>query len=54
VDFLVEFGRPADLVTARELRLALGRILGREVDLVREEYLKWYVRPQALADAVPV
>jgi hypothetical protein len=54
VDLLVEYSRAVDILTGVSLRLDLQAALGRRVDLVREEYLKWSVRPQALADAVPV
>jgi uncharacterized protein len=52
VDLLFESKAPLGLLRKLEFQQALEQTLGRRVDLVREEYLKWYVRPQAAADAV--
>ncbi|MGP8075007.1 MAG: nucleotidyltransferase family protein [Thermoplasmata archaeon] len=52
VDVLFESTAPLGLMTRAEFRAKLEVILVRPVDLCREESLKWYVRPQALADAV--
>jgi len=54
VDLLVEYRRPSDIFTRTRLRRELERVLGRRVDLVREEMLHWAVRPQAVAEAVTV
>lgn len=54
VDILFDAPQPIGLLRKEEFRLALESIVGRRVDLVRPEYLKWYVRPQALAEAVPL
>lgn len=55
-DFLVDFGARW---RGRKSRLYLmgremERLLGRPVDLVREETLHWYLQPQIVAEAVPV
>jgi uncharacterized protein len=52
VDVLFESGSPLGLLKRAEFKAKLEALLGRRVDLAREESLKWYVRPQALADAV--
>ena len=52
VDLLVEFSQPVGLLRKTRLQLDLERVLKRKVDLMREDSLHWYVRPQALADAV--
>ncbi len=54
VDLLFDSVRPLGLLRRAEFRTKLETILGRKVDLIREEYLKWYVRPRARAEAVPV
>ncbi len=54
VDLLFDSEEPLGLLRREEFRTKLEAILGRQVDLVREEYLKWYVRPRALAEAVTV
>lgn len=54
VDLLFDSEEPLGLLRREEFRTKLEAILGRQVDLVREEYLKWYVRPRALAEAVAV
>lgn len=54
VDLLVEYRRPSDILVRTRFRRELERVLGRRVDLVREEMLHWAARPQALADAVPI
>ena len=48
------YSQPVDILANVNLRLELQNALGRRVDLVREEYLKWSIRPQVLAEAVPV
>jgi uncharacterized protein len=52
VDVLLESTSSWGLLKRAEFKERLEAILGRKVDLTREESLKWYVRPQALADAV--
>ncbi len=52
VDLMFESRKPMGLLQKLRFQEELERILRRRVDLVREEYLKWYLRPQALADAV--
>jgi len=54
VDLLVEYRQPSDLLTRTRFRRELEQVLGRRVDLIREEMLHWAARPQALADAVLV
>ncbi len=53
VDLLVEYRRVTGLATQFDFRRQLESVLGRKVELGRAESLKWYVRPQALAEAVP-
>ena len=52
VDVIFDSTSPLGLLRRTEFKAKLEAILGRPVDLRREESLKWYVRPQALADAV--
>jgi uncharacterized protein len=52
VDLMFDSKEPLGLLRRLEFQQALEQTLGRRVDLVREEYLKWYLRPQAVADAV--
>ena len=54
VDVMFESRRPLGLLRRAEFREALEEVLCRRVDLVREENLKWYIRPQAVADAVEI
>ncbi len=54
VDLLVRFDRPIGLLRRVELIEKVERLLGREVDLTTENGLHWLVRPQALAEAVPL
>jgi predicted nucleotidyltransferase len=53
VDLLVDEARPGSL-RALDLQLALEDLLGRRVDVVVEEALFWLIRPQVLAEAVPI
>jgi len=52
VDLLFDSREPLGLLKRARFRGELQRTLGRNVDLVREEYLKWWIRPQVVADAV--
>jgi uncharacterized protein len=54
VDLLFDSNLPMSLLARVELRMSLERLLGRRVDLLREGELKWSVRPQVLADALPL
>ncbi len=54
VDLLFDSTGPLGLLRRAEFRVKLETLLGRRVDLVREEYLKWYVKPRALSEARPV
>lgn len=52
VDIMFDVVRPIGLLRRLEFQERLEGILGRRVDLVREEGLHWYVRPYAVAEAV--
>lgn len=52
VDLLFDSREPLGLLKRARFRGDLRRILGRNVDLVREEYLRWWIRPQVVAEAV--
>lgn len=54
IDLLYEPERPISLLQRVRFRMELERIFGRGVDLCRESELKWSVKPQAIADAVPL
>jgi uncharacterized protein len=52
VDILVSSaGRSFDPIS---LSLGLKALLGREVDLVSEGSLHWFIQPQVIAEAVPL
>jgi uncharacterized protein len=52
VDLLVSStGRRYDPIS---LSLALKALLGREVDVVSEGALHWYIQPQVIAEAIPL
>ena len=52
VDLLVEFHRPAGLITLAGLQLAMQEWLGRPVDIGTVDSLRPGVREQVLAEAV--
>lgn len=54
VDFLVDFGKNAPPLARLELKIQLEELLGRAVDVAEEQSLPWFVRPYALAEAVPI
>lgn len=54
VDLLVDRLPRASLLDRAHLEVELGKILGREVDVIEEGDLDWSIRPQVLAEAVPV
>ncbi len=55
-DFLVEFTRRWRGKTSRLYLMGreIEQLLGRPVDLVREESLHWFIQPQIVSEAVPV
>jgi predicted nucleotidyltransferase len=54
VDLLVDALPRASLLDHARLEIELGKLLGRTVDVVEEESLPWSMRPQVLAEAVPL
>ena len=54
VDLLVEWRRPVGLLAHARLREELEKVLGRKVDLVTEESLRWLIQPQVLREMVPL
>ncbi len=54
VDILVDALPRASLLDHARLEIELGKLLGRTVDVVEEESLPWSMRPQVLAEAVPL
>jgi len=54
VDFLVEMEEGRSLLDHTALLLDLRELLGRQVDVVSERALHWYVRDRVLAEAVPL
>jgi uncharacterized protein len=54
VDLLVDDLPGTSLLDVAHLKNDLRRILGRSVDLVEERSLPWSMRPQVLAEAVPL
>jgi predicted nucleotidyltransferase len=53
VDILVRSWR-GDILDRVALARELGELLGREVDVVPDQGLKWYAAPEIMAQAVPV
>jgi uncharacterized protein len=52
VDLLVSArGRQFDPIS---LRIELRKLLGRDVDVVSERDLHWFVQPQVIAEAIPL
>jgi predicted nucleotidyltransferase len=51
VDFLVEMDPHRSLLDLGGLLMDLQDLLGREVDVVTEKGLHWYIRDQVLAEA---
>ena len=54
LDLLVDDLPEASLLDVAHLKNELRRILGRPVDIVEERSLPWSMRPQVLAEAVPL
>ena len=54
VDLLVDQLPGASLLDVARLETELGRLLGRSVDVVEEDSLPWSIRPQVLAEAIPL
>ena len=54
IDLLVEWTRPADLLRHARLQGELARVLGRRVDLVTEDSLRWLIAPQVLMEMIPL
>jgi len=54
VDFLVDVGPTHSGWFPAGLVLDLEELLGREVDVVTEDALHWYIRDQVLEEAVPL
>ncbi|MHB8352713.1 MAG: nucleotidyltransferase domain-containing protein [Thermoplasmata archaeon] len=54
VDLLVDELPRASLLDHARLEIELGKLLGRTVDVTEEGSLPWSIRPQVLAEAVPL
>ncbi|MDV2482444.1 nucleotidyltransferase family protein [Methanoculleus sp. Wushi-C6] len=54
LDLLVEFEPGRSLLDQIALAQDLEDLLGREVDVVTEKGLHWYIRDASLRDAVPL
>lgn len=54
IDLLVQFPDPPGILTLMEFEERLEALLGRRVDLATESNLHWLIRPQVLAECVPV
>jgi hypothetical protein len=54
VDLLVDVGPTHSRWFPAGLILDLEELLGREVDVVTEDALHWYIRDRVLAEAVPL
>lgn len=54
VDLLVEWTGEVSTLEYVRLRLDLEKVLHRKVDLVEEDGLHWFIRPQAVSEAVPL
>ncbi len=54
LDLLVDNLPRASLLDHARLETELGKLLGRTVDVVEEGTLPWSIRPQVLAEAVPL
>ena len=54
LDVLVEFDRPVSLSTFLALEEAVGKSVGRKVDLVSRPALKTFIGERIAAEAVPV
>jgi uncharacterized protein len=54
IDFLVEMEDGRSLLDLGRLLVELQDLLGRRVDIVEPEGLRWYVRDRILEEAVPL
>jgi predicted nucleotidyltransferase len=54
VDFLVDLQNDRSLFDVGGLLLDLQNLLGRNVDVVTEKALHWYIRDRVLAEAKPL
>ncbi len=54
LDLLVDDLPGASVLRVAQLEVELSRLVGRPVDVVEEGSLPWAIRPQVLAEAVPV
>lgn len=54
IDFLVDMEPGRSLLDLSGLLLDLREALGREVDVVTEKGLHWYIRDRVLQEAVPL
>lgn len=54
VDFLVDAGPDTSSWFPAGLILDLEKLVGREVDVVTEGALHWYIKDQVLREAVPL
>ncbi len=54
VDLLVDALPNASILDRARLEVQLSRLVGRTVDVIEEECLPWSMRPQVLAEALPL
>lgn len=54
LDLLVDDLPRASVLDVARLEVELSRLLGRSVDVVEEGALPWSIRPQVLAEALPI
>lgn len=54
VDFLVELEEGRSLMDLGGLLMDLQNLLGRNVDVVTERALHWYIKDQVLREAKPI
>lgn len=54
IDLLVDFEEGRSLFDLIALKQDLEDMLGREVDVVTNEALHWYIREQVMNEAVPL
>ena len=54
VDLLVGWRAGVSLLDSAGFRIALTDLLKRKVDVVDERYLHWAIRPQVIAEALPL
>ena len=52
IDFLVDLAPGRSLLDLGGLLMDLQQILGRDVDIVTEKGLHWYIRDRVLAEAI--